>query len=129
MTEQHIPPTPLQGAELELARVRAALSAGLTYEHGSRLQGSTPEELEADAKAFAAEFTPSTLAPSAPRAGGDRGPDVQGTAGTVAGGAAAYRRKHGLDEDGNRPPVPQRVNTSRTTNPFQENGYTMGAGR
>ncbi|MFH8358690.1 hypothetical protein ACH4FV_03795 [Streptomyces anulatus] len=122
MTEQQIPPTPLAGAELELARVRAALSAGLTYEHGARLQGSTPEELEADAKAFAAEFTPSTLAPPAHRAGGDRGPDVAGTAGTVSAGVAEYRRKNGLDEDGNKPerkPLP-----TNPGNPFIENRAT-----
>ncbi|WP_097965816.1 hypothetical protein [Streptomyces sp. or20] len=126
---EEITPEPLAGPALELAKLRAGLTAGLTPAQSARLIGADEAALTADAATLAAEFTPSTLAPPAPRAGGDRGPDVQGTAGTVAGGAAAYRRKHGLDEDGNRPPVPQRVNTSRVTNPFQENGYTMGAGR
>ncbi|MFB7479006.1 hypothetical protein ACFUEM_02485 [Streptomyces anulatus] len=124
MTEQQTP-TPLEGDALELAKLRAGLTAGLTPAQSARLLGTDEAALIADAAALAAEFIPSTLAPPAPRAGGDRGPDVQGTAGTVAGGAAAYRRKHGLDEDGNRPPVPQRVNTSRVTNPYAERGYTQ----
>lgn len=117
-------PTPLEGDALELAKLRAGLTAGLTPAQSARLIGTDEAALIADAAALAAEFTPSTLAPPAPRAGGDRGPDVQGTAGTVSAGVAEYRRKHGLDENGQRPPVPQRLNTGRVTNPFQENTYT-----
>jgi hypothetical protein len=123
MSEENTP-TPLAGPELELARVRAALAAGLTYEHGVRLQGSTPEELEADAVAFAAEL--SAAAPVLPviRSGGPQGPDVGNGAGagTVGAGAAAYRAKHGLDDHGNRPerkPVP-----TNGRNPFTENRAT-----
>ncbi|MET9206654.1 hypothetical protein ABZW38_16040 [Streptomyces bacillaris] len=122
MTEQT--PVPLEGDALELAKLKAGLTAGLTPEQSARLIGTDEAALIADAAALVAEFTPSTLTPPAVRSGGDRGSDVQGTAGTVRGGAVRYRARHGLDEDGNRPPVPQRVNTSRVTNPFQENGYT-----
>ncbi|MEV7274679.1 hypothetical protein ACIQIG_17865 [Streptomyces bacillaris] len=123
MTEQQ-PPVPLEGDALELTKLKVGLTVGLTPAQSARLIGTDEAALIADAAALVAEFTPSTLTPPAPRAGGDRGPDVQGTAGTVRGGAARYRARYGLDEDGNRPPVPQRVNTSRVTNPFQENGYT-----
>ncbi|MFB6696839.1 hypothetical protein [Streptomyces rubiginosohelvolus] len=117
-------PTPLEGDALELAKLRVGLTAGLTPAQSARLIGTDEAALTADAAALAAEFTPSTLAPPAPRAGGDRGPDVQGTAGTVAGGAAAYRRKHGLDEDGNRPSTAKPLPTS-TRNPFAEPAYRM----
>ncbi|WP_328896408.1 hypothetical protein [Streptomyces sp. NBC_00236] len=122
--QQQTPPTPLVGTELELARLRAGLTAGLTVEQSARLQGADEAALTADATAFAAELSAANPAPQGPRSGGDRGGDVQGTAGTVSAGVAEYRRKHGLDEDGNRPPVPQRVNTSRTANPYAERGYT-----
>ncbi|WP_282793526.1 hypothetical protein [Streptomyces sp. CC224B] len=102
----------------ELARVRAALSVGLSVEQSARLQGSTPEELEADAQTLAAEF--GLTSPPAPvhRSGGDRGPDIGNGAGTVAGGAERYRTKH-----------PQRETRAdeqqRRTNPFHERTYTV----
>ncbi|MFI5795157.1 hypothetical protein [Streptomyces sp. NPDC051677] len=118
MTEQ----TPEQPhpAVLELARVRAGLAAGLTVEQSARLQGTTEEELTADATAFATEL--GVTSTPAPRSGGNQGPDVA-TTGGVAAGAAAYRAKHGLD-DGRRPegrPAP-----ANGSNPFQERGYSMG---
>jgi 1,6-anhydro-N-acetylmuramate kinase len=44
-----------QVATLEAARLRAASAHGLTEAQAKRLVGSTPEELEADAKAYATE--------------------------------------------------------------------------
>lgn len=44
-------------AEARLARLDACLKAGLDVKFANRLQGSTPEELEADAKEFAAVVT------------------------------------------------------------------------
>ncbi|MEV7378340.1 hypothetical protein [Streptomyces lydicus] len=85
-----------------LARLRAGLAAGLTPEQSARLQGMTEEEITADAKAFAAELSAHNPAPPVHRAGGARGSDVKGARGIEAG-AEAYRRKHGLDADGNRP--------------------------
>ncbi|WP_217164252.1 hypothetical protein [Streptomyces sp. AC512_CC834] len=101
----------------ELARLRAGLAAGLTPEQSARLQGSTDEELTADASAFAAELGLTDAPASTPRVGGPRGGDVGGGAGTVAAGAERFRTKH-----------PQRVTPEaqqRRTNPFRENGYTM----
>lgn len=118
MTEQT--PVPLEGDALELAKLKAGLTAGLTPEQSARLIGTDEAALIADAAALVAEFTPSTLAP---RSGGDRGSDVQSTAGTIRGGAARYRARHGLDEDGNRPerrPLP-----TSTRNPFTEPSYRM----
>lgn len=45
-----------QVAQLDAARLRAAQANGLTEVQANRLAGTTPEELEADAKAFAAEL-------------------------------------------------------------------------
>jgi hypothetical protein len=45
-----------QAAQLEAARLRAASVHGLTEAQAKRLVGSTPEELEADAKEFAKEL-------------------------------------------------------------------------
>lgn len=120
MTEPQIPTTPLVGPELELARVRAALAAGLTFEHGVRLQGATPEELEADAIAFAAEITAANPTPSAPRAGGARGVDVGNGAGTVTGGAERYRQKHPQREPRPVPTAPE-----QRRNPYAEPSYTQ----
>jgi DNA repair exonuclease SbcCD ATPase subunit len=44
-----------QAATFEAARLRAASAHGLTEAQAKRLVGSTPEELDADAKAYAAE--------------------------------------------------------------------------
>ncbi|MEU2093640.1 hypothetical protein ABZ741_39245 [Streptomyces globisporus] len=113
-------PEPLTGSALELAKLRAGLTAGLTVEQSARLQGADEAALTADAASFASELSP---APPAPRAGGDRGPDVTGAAGTVSAGVAEYRRKNGLDADGNRPerkPLP-----TSTRNPFTEPAYRM----
>jgi hypothetical protein len=100
MTEQ----TPEQPhpAVLELAKVRAGMAAGLTPAQSARLQGATDEELTAAATAFAAELGAANSTSSAPRSGGNQGSDVASTTG-VAAGAAAYRAKHGLDDEGRRP--------------------------
>ncbi|WP_406055813.1 hypothetical protein OG462_07890 [Streptomyces sp. NBC_01077] len=87
------------------------------------LRGETPEELQADAVAFLEAF--GTPEPPAPvyRSGGPRGSDVGSGGRGVSDGAALYRERHGLDEDGRRPvkePVP-----TGNRNPFVENGYTM----
>ncbi|MFF4475469.1 hypothetical protein ACFY1A_00275 [Streptomyces sp. NPDC001520] len=114
-------PTPEQqrdAAVAELARLRAGLAAGLTPEQSVRLQGSTPEELEADATAFAAEL--GAGAPAGNQSGGPRGVDVGGATG-VAGGAEAYRKKHPKRE-----PRPLPTAEEQRRNPWQSNGYTMG---
>ncbi|MFD7646340.1 hypothetical protein ACFV5M_01560 [Streptomyces albidoflavus] len=74
--------------------LEVALSKGLTGEQAARLQGSTKEELEADAESLKTLFGGSATPPPAPRAGGDRGSDVGG-AKTTASGAERYRAKHG----------------------------------
>ncbi|MFF1919698.1 hypothetical protein ACFVW8_03865 [Streptomyces sp. NPDC058221] len=117
-----ITPEPLTGPVLELAKLRAGLAAGLTVEQSARLQGADEAALTADATSFASELSAANPAPQAPRAGGARGPDVQGTAGTVAGGAARYRQRVGLDENGNRP-EPKPLPTDGR-NPFVENRAT-----
>ncbi|MFI1976518.1 MULTISPECIES: hypothetical protein [Streptomyces] len=110
-------------AVLELAKLRAGLAAGLTPEQSERLRGTSDEELAADAQALATAFG-ANQAPPAPRSGGNRGPDVgSGGRGSVSAGAALYRDRHGLDEDGRRPekkPVP-----TGNGNPFAESGYSM----
>ncbi|MCX4774022.1 hypothetical protein [Streptomyces sp. NBC_01285] len=118
-------PVPLTGPVLELAKVRAALAAGLTVDHAVRLQGADEAALTADAVAFAAELSAANPVPQGPRAGGSRGADVgaEGARGTVGAGVAAYREKHGLAENGQRPPVAPRVSTGRITNPYVERGY------
>lgn len=57
-------------AEARLARLDACLKAGLDPKFAGRLQGNTPEELEADAKEFASVVTvpASGTAPSPGRA-------------------------------------------------------------
>ncbi|WP_329069884.1 hypothetical protein [Streptomyces sp. NBC_01429] len=123
-----INPAPLAGAELELAKLRAGLTAGLTVEQSARLCGVDEAAITADATAFAAELSAVSPVPQAPRVGG-RGSDVGSSAGTVSAGTARYRARHGIDDEGNRPPVPQRTTTGRVTNPYAERGYTMEAGR
>ncbi|MFF9350527.1 hypothetical protein [Streptomyces sp. NPDC014734] len=115
-------PTPLDGDALELARLRAGLTAGLTPDQSARLIGSTEDELTADAQKLAAEFSTAEPIPPAPRVGGPRGVDV-GSSRSVAGGAARYRARHGLDESGSRLPVPQHTNTGHTANPFAVRTY------
>ncbi|MFI7017898.1 hypothetical protein [Streptomyces sp. NPDC050164] len=108
-------------AVLELARVRAGLAVGLTVEQSARLQGSTDEELTADAQAFATELgLTGPPAPPAPRSGGPMGPDVGNGAGTVSGGAERYRQKHPRRE-----PLPEATPEQQRRNPFQERTYTM----
>ncbi|MEU0587998.1 hypothetical protein [Streptomyces sp. NPDC006132] len=104
----------------ELARLRAGLAVGLTVEQSARLQGSTDEELSADAQAFAAELgLTGPPAPPAPRSGGPRGVDVGNGAGTVSGGAERYRAKHPQRE------LPESTEEQQRRNPFQERTYTM----
>ncbi|WP_371636913.1 hypothetical protein OG988_32335 [Streptomyces zaomyceticus] len=116
-------PQPPHPAELELMKVRAGMAAGLTFEQSTRLQGTTVEALTADAQTLAAELGAANPAPPAPRSGGNRGPDVGSGGRGVSDGAALYRSRHNIDEDGNRPakkPIP-----TGNRNPFVENGYTM----
>ncbi len=74
-----------------------ALDKGLTSAQVNRLQGSTKEELEADADAYLAELGTVGQGGSSggtPRSGGARGSDVNTTS-TVTAGAERYRAKHG----------------------------------
>ncbi|MEU3608626.1 hypothetical protein AB0E83_24755 [Streptomyces sp. NPDC035033] len=110
-------PTPAQLAAGEAHGLPPALCA--------RLRGETDEELQADAVAFVEAF--GTPEPPAPvyRSGGPRGVDVasSGGRGSVSAGAALYRERHGLDEDGRRPakkPGPKPTNR----NPFWTNDLT-----
>ncbi|MFJ4787178.1 hypothetical protein [Streptomyces sp. NPDC088794] len=109
-------------AELELARLRAGLTAGLTPEQSARLQGATAEELAADATAFATELGAANSASSEPRSGGNQGPDVA-TATGIAAGAALYRDRHGLDDNGRHPETHSTVTDGR--NPFVTRTYDM----
>ncbi|GLV73457.1 hypothetical protein ACH4VS_05110 [Streptomyces hygroscopicus] len=111
------PDQELAQARAELARLRAGLAAGLTPEQSARLQGSTPEELEADARAFAAEL--GAGAPAGNQSGGPRGGDVDAPTG-VAAGAAAYQRKHPKRE-----PRPAPTEAEQRRNPFQFTSYSM----
>ncbi|MEU8678169.1 hypothetical protein [Streptomyces sp. NPDC048560] len=113
------PPEPLTGPVLELAKLRAGLTAGLTPEQSARLQGTDEASITADATSFAAELNPT---PQGPRSGGARGYDVGGGAGTIGAGIAAYRAKHGLDENGQKP-QPKPLPTGGR-NPFVEPSYT-----
>ncbi|MFE2883172.1 hypothetical protein [Streptomyces sp. NPDC059272] len=95
----------------ELARLRAGLAAGLSEEQSRFIRGATLEEMQADARTLVTEFSVSTRRPPSMS-----GSDVRGiAAGSVEAGAAAYRAKHGLDENG------QPLNGARA--PFQENTY------
>jgi len=90
-------------AEAEAATRRAllleiAFDKGLTPAQAARLQGSTKEELEADADALKALFgqaagSGGTGTPP-PRSGGPRGSEVGATK-SVSAGAERYRAKHG----------------------------------
>ncbi|MYV64567.1 hypothetical protein GT043_01015 [Streptomyces sp. SID2131] len=110
-------------AELEFAKLRAGLAAGLTVEQSERLRGTTAEELAADAQALVTAFGVTDVSPPVTLVGGPRGVDVGSSRGGVADGAALYRAKHGLDEDGRRPEKPTPKPTNR--NPYVERTYTM----
>lgn len=94
-------------AEAEDAKRKAlllevAMTKGLTPAQASRLQGSTKEELEADADALKALFNATTDGQgnggsgsgSQQRSGGNRGGDVGNGAKTVSAGADLYRQRH-----------------------------------
>ncbi|MFI2431863.1 hypothetical protein [Streptomyces sp. NPDC018693] len=104
-------------------QLAAGQPKGLTPEMCARLRGETPEELSADADTFLTEWAPQAPPAPTPRSGGNRGSDVGSGSGTVSGGAARYRQRHGLDEDGRRPERRQADSDGR--NPWRENGYTM----
>ena len=72
-----------------------AADKGLTPAQAARLQGSTKDELEADADALKAEFGQAGgQGTPPPRSGGNRGGDV-GNSGGVSTGAERFRQKHG----------------------------------
>ncbi|OSC76557.1 hypothetical protein B5180_01910 [Streptomyces sp. BF-3] len=73
--------------------LEVAMSKSLTPAQAARLQGSTKEELEADADALLKDFAP-VGGSTTHRVGGDRGSDV-GNAGGVTSGAERFRQKHG----------------------------------
>ncbi|EHM24208.1 hypothetical protein SPW_7302 [Streptomyces sp. W007] len=82
-------------ARAEALRITVAATKGLTPKQAARLQGSTKEELEADADELLQDFTPSNLGtPPPPPQGGNRGGDVGGSR-TTATGADLYRERHG----------------------------------
>jgi hypothetical protein len=79
-----------------------ASDKGLTPAQASRLQGSTKEELEADADALKALFNAGSgqggnSGGGAQRSGGNRGGDVGNGAKTVASGADLYKQRHAKD--------------------------------
>ncbi|MCQ9134132.1 hypothetical protein [Streptomyces hilarionis] len=111
------PETP-HPAELELARLRAGMAAGLTVEQSARLQGTTPEELTADATTLAAELGVTSAPASAPRSGGNQGPEV-GTPTGLAAGAELYRERHGT------PHGEHRQAPTYGQNPFATRTYEM----
>lgn len=77
----------------ELLRVRVAAEKGLTTAQAARLQGTTQEELEADAEALKSLFTPvGTAAPARPTL--QHGSDVT-PAKTVSAGEARYQARFG----------------------------------
>ncbi|MGI5404116.1 hypothetical protein ACQEVG_32640 [Streptomyces sp. CA-135486] len=82
-------------ATAELLRVQVAADKGLTVAQARRLQGSTKEELEADADALKAEFGTGqggNEGAGGHRVGGSRGGDV-GKSGDVKSGADLYRER------------------------------------
>ncbi|MYR43057.1 DUF4355 domain-containing protein [Streptomyces sp. SID5910] len=77
--------------------LEVAANKGLTPAQATRLQGSTKEELEADADALKAEFGATGQGGStggSARSGGARGSDVGGSNG-VSTGAERFRQQHG----------------------------------
>lgn len=79
-------PKKLEGADLELAKLRAAVKVGLSETQAKRLTGSTAEEIEADAKELAKDYG----------LGGDEG-DKGGDTGD---GDDVYVGRHGEGYDG-----------------------------
>lgn len=82
-------------AELALVKRDAALAAGLPHEMANRLQGSTKEEIEADAKALAETLGakpghPHNILPPNPNQGKDTG--TSSAASGVEEGRDLYRR-------------------------------------
>ncbi|MFB7479581.1 hypothetical protein ACFUEM_08475 [Streptomyces anulatus] len=73
--------------------LEVAMSKSLTPAQAARLQGSTKEELEADADALLKDFAP-VGGSATHRVGGNRGSDVGGGS-SVATGAERFRQKHG----------------------------------
>ncbi|MFD8595365.1 hypothetical protein ACFV1L_10225 [Kitasatospora sp. NPDC059646] len=74
--------------------LEVAGSKGLTPAQAERLQGSTREELEADADALREAFGGTGPAPSPPLSGGQRGGDVGGSSGSLAAGADLWRARN-----------------------------------
>lgn len=66
-------------AESELAKYKAAEQTGLPLELAARLQGSTPEELNADAEKLLELVGKKSFVPGAPPATGDRQGDFRVT--------------------------------------------------
>ncbi|MBT2412630.1 DUF4355 domain-containing protein [Streptomyces sp. ISL-12] len=87
-----------EAAQRKALVLEVAAEKGLTPAQAARLQGSTKEELEADADALKELFGSAgngqggTTPP--PRSGGNRGGDV-GNSGGVSTGAERFRQKHG----------------------------------
>ncbi|MGP3750900.1 hypothetical protein [Streptomyces sp. IBSNAI001] len=73
--------------------LEVAMTKSLTPAQAARLQGSTKDELEADADALLKDFAP-VGGSTTHRVGGDRGSDVGGGS-SVATGAERFRQKHG----------------------------------
>ncbi|MFD8028972.1 hypothetical protein ACFV3F_09445 [Streptomyces sp. NPDC059717] len=116
MSNELTPEQERDAALLELAKLRVGLAAGLTPDQSKFLRAGTPEEMAADARTLLTEFG---LSNSRQPSGSGSDVNSPGAAGTLEAGAAAYRRKNGLDEDGKRP------TKTDGRNPFQTNGYTM----
>jgi membrane protein involved in colicin uptake len=81
--------------------LEVAADKGLTPAQAARLQGSTKEELEADAEALLSLFSGAGsgqgnggMGTPPPRSGGPRGSEVGATK-SVSAGAERYRAKHG----------------------------------
>ncbi|MFF7194519.1 hypothetical protein ACFZAM_12490 [Streptomyces sp. NPDC008079] len=87
-------------ARQELARLRVGLTKGLTPEQSARLRGADEAEMTADADALKAEFG-APPAPARPATGSGSDVNASGHMG-IERGAALYRAKHGVDEDGVR---------------------------
>lgn len=87
-----------QQERLGRIRLEVATAKGLTPAQAARLQGTTTEELEADAKALLELFPQTTPdAPKGPRGDPAQGARPGGTSGGIQSGAAKYeaRKKQG----------------------------------
>lgn len=76
-----------------LVRAQVAADKGLTVDQAARLQGSTKEELEADADALKALFQPAGTQQRGPQH--QHGGSAPQPATNVADGAARYKARHG----------------------------------